>query len=486
MNNTGILKLDTHILRTLILTGVILVFAGCSTKKNTVVTRGYHNMTSQYNIFFNATEIKREAHKKIESSYEDDFNNILPVDIYSQRQVASRLLPDMDKIIKKCSKVISMHSITAKPKRKTRGTPSEKQKAFYRKNEFNKWIDDSYLLMGQAYYLKNDQFPAIQNFEYVITQFPDDGLKEEATLWLAKSHLMLKDYDQSAEIMDRLEAVPGLSDELKAELAVIRADWCMLQEKYSDAYGYLDQAVGMIKDKERLRRYTYIMAQILEREEEFAQASIKYREVLDLNPDYRMAFNARINQARLYEGDAETGQEIRKQLQKMLKDDKNLEFLDQIYYALAELDFKEGKIDEAVEKYKLSARSSAGNLHQQALSYLALGKIYYKRQDYIPAQVFYDSCMITLPEVFPNKDSIEILALSLNILAENLKMVNREDSLQLVAAMPEAERNALIAEKMDEAQKAEEERMRLEMEDRMGGRQGGMRMAGNMMGGNMG
>ena len=66
----------------------------------------------------NAYEIKREGHKKIESTFQDDFNFILPVDIYTKKEVARRFLPDMDKVIKKCSKVIAMHSITSKPKRK--------------------------------------------------------------------------------------------------------------------------------------------------------------------------------------------------------------------------------------------------------------------------------------------------------------------------------------------------------------------------------
>jgi tetratricopeptide (TPR) repeat protein len=484
LGNLLILELIKKLANKIVLLGVIVFLFGCSTKKNTVVTRNYHNITSLYNIYFNASEIKREGHKKIESSYREDFNNILPIDIYSQREVASRLLPDMDKVIKKCSKVITMHSITAKPKRKSRGNPSEKQKEFYKKNEFNKWIDDSYLLMGQAYFLKNDQFPAIQNFEYVIRQYPEDGLKNEATLWLAKSHLALKDYDASVEILDRLEAATDLNDELRGQLAAVRADWNLRQEQYSDAIAYLSEAIPLIKDKNQVRRYTYITAQLLERQEDFIQASLKYEEVLKLNPDYSMAFNAKINRARLYEGDSEKGKEIRKQLQKMLRDDKNLEFLDQVYYAIAELDMKEGLVEDAIENYKLSAQSSVGNLHQQSLSYLALGKIYYSRNDYLPAQTYYDSCMLMLPEIFPDRENIMNLGVSLNTLAENLRMINREDSLQAIAAMPESERDALIDKKIKEAVEAEEERMRMEEEERLNGRgQGGFRMAGGGPGG---
>ncbi|MCK5820292.1 MAG: tetratricopeptide repeat protein, partial [Bacteroidales bacterium] len=353
-----------------------------------------------------------------------------------------------------------------------------------RQNEFNKWIDDAYLLMGQAYYYKHDKFPAITNFEYVIQQFPNDGLKQDANLWLAKSHSALEDYNVSKEILDRLEADPELSDRIKGDLAIVRAQWHLMQDEYSEAIPYLSEAVTYTRNKKKLIRYTYIIAQLLEKEEDFAQASLKYEEVIKLNPEYRMAFNAKINRAKLYEGDADTGKEIRKQLEKMLNDDKNLEFLDQIYYALAELDMKEELVEVAIEKYKLSAQSSIDNYHQKSLSYLALGRIFYGRPEYIPAQLYYDSCMLTLPEEFPDRESVENLSLSLNLLADNLNMIHREDSLQEIAAMPEDEREALIKIKMDEAKAAEEERIRLETQERVNGRSsfrsGGSGSAGSL------
>lgn len=478
LNNTSALKRHARFAPYSFITGfLILVLMGCSTKKNTVMTRNYHNLTSHYNVYFNAYEIKREAHKKIESSYQDDFNSFLPIDIYTQKEVARRLLPDMDKVIKKCSKVITMHSITAKPKRKSRGRMTEKQREFSKKNEFNKWIDDAYFLMGQAYYLKHDRFPAIQNFEYVIKQFPEDGLKQDANLWLAKTHLALNDYNTSKDILDRLEADPELPDRLKGDIAALWADWYLAQNQYDEAIAELTEAARLTKDKKKLVRYAYLTAQLLEKEEDFAQASLKYEEVLSLGPDYRMAFNAKINRAKLYEGDSDIGKEIRKQLEKMLRDDKNIEFLDQVYYALAELDMKEGLVDAAIEKYKLSAQASVDNFHQKSLSYLALGKIYYARPEYLSAQIYYDSCLLTLPETFDNRIAVQKLGLSLNILAENLRLITREDSLQAVAAMPEDEREALIKIKMDEAKAAEEARKQLEEEERQNGRSG-YRMAG--------
>ena len=66
----------------------------------------------------------------------------------------------------------------------------------------------------------------------------------------------------------------------------------------------------------------------------------------------------------------------------MLKDDKNIEYLDVIYYGLAELSVRENKIDEAIPLYKKSVAKSVTNDAQKAISSLQLGEIFYERQNY--------------------------------------------------------------------------------------------------------
>ena len=69
----------------------------------------------------------------------------------------------------------------------------------------------------------------------------------------------------------------------------------------------------------------------------------------------------------------------------MLKDSKNKDFLDQIYYALGNLMRKEGKEKEALEYYRKSASSSSVNHNQKGKSYLALADHYYSIPDYMNA-----------------------------------------------------------------------------------------------------
>ncbi len=465
----------------LILPVLLLLAAGsCTTKKNTVVTRNYHNLTAHYNIYFNANELYTQGLKKVQSSYKDDFNALLPLYTFSTKEGARMVLSDMDKSIKKCSKVIGTHSIKAKPKLK-KGNRSEKEKAFYRKNEYVKWIDDAFLLMGKAYFYKHDFYPAIENFEYLIRQFPDDGLADEASLWLARTNLELKRYPEAQQVLNRLQGTPGFSKKLRPELNATYSDWHVRQGDLESAIPFLESAITDYPDRGQQTRLSYVLAQLYEKVDNPGKAAEWYEKVDEMNPSYDMAFNARINRARLYQGGEEAAAGIRKELTKMLNDEKNADYLDQVYFALAELDMKDGKEEDAIRNYKLSVQSNTSNETQKAVSYLALARYYYGKDNFIPAGAYYDSSNQSLPETYQDYATLVAFGEDVSTLAQNLIIARREDSLQELAKLPEEERNKIIDQKVEETVKKIEAAKAAEEEERMN-RQGGSRMNQNAFG----
>jgi len=461
---------------------ILMVSGSCSTKKNTVVTRSYHNLTSHYNIYFNAYDSYNQGIKKSVTSFRDDYNNLLPLFIYSSKDATRILLSDMDKTVKKCSKVIGMHSIKAKPKLK-KGSRSSREKDYYRQNEYVKWVDDAFLLMGKAYFNKRDFFPGIQTFEYILSQYPDGGLANEASLWLAMSQLELKRYSESQQILNRLQGDPKFDSKLKPQLKAVYADWYLRQDDYLTAIPLLEKAAVEYPEKAERIRISYVLGQIYEKSKDSVNASKWYSRVNELNPSYDMAFNARINRARLYQGGDKAEAGIRKELMKMLRDAKNIDYLDQVYYALAELEMKAGREPEGVEMFKKSIFNSTTNTTQKGVSYLALAKYYYSRDEYVPAGAYYDSCSQSLPDTYPDYQKIIALAEDVRMLSENISLAIREDSLQTVAKMPSAERDKLIGEKVIEAARIEAEAKAAEEEERLNvqsGRMNGMNSLSGM------
>lgn len=432
---------------------LIGVFGGCSTEKNTKVSRAYHNLTAKYNVYFNANESVKSGVANIEEQIDDDFTRMLPLYKDSDPAVPRMVKSDMEYAIVKCAKLIDLHSITAKPKRRKKRT--RKYQEFASQEEFNKWIDDAYLLMGRAYFYQHNYYAAIDNFSYVVRKYPQEETASEAQVWLIRAYTELGRFVDANEVIQAVQAYENFPKRLEDELAVATANYYIKQQEYNDAVRLLDIAVKKTKNRGKKARLKYIQAQLYEELGMNNQAAQAFLVASKISPDYALAFNAKINSAGVFSGEGDAT-ELKKTLNKMLRDKKNEDFRDQIYYALGNIFLKEGNRNQAKENYRKSVALSFKNQYQRALSAITLADLYFEDRNYTGARAYYDSAMIIIDETYPNYKDLSIRYKNLSSLVDNLQTVQREDSLQRIAMMPESERDALISEMI----RAEQERQR--------------------------
>lgn len=74
--------------------------SGCSTKKSTWLTRGYHRMNTRYNGYYYAREAIKDGVLKIEKSNIDDYSNILPIFVYASKESAKMASATLKKPLK--------------------------------------------------------------------------------------------------------------------------------------------------------------------------------------------------------------------------------------------------------------------------------------------------------------------------------------------------------------------------------------------------
>lgn len=444
---------------------VALLVTSCSTKKNTVVSRAYHNLTAHYNVYFNGKEAFKEGIFTVEKDYKDKYSDILPVFMYSKDGVSSAAA-NMDRAIQKSSKLIKTHSITVKPKMYG-GQLDERQRAFYAKKDFCNWVDDAYLLMGKSWFYKQDFSQAARNFEFVVNEFKTEDIHWEAALWLARTKTETSMYEDCEDILLKLDNDPKFPEKWRGLFNATFADMYIRRNKFPEAIGHLEEAIARTKKKSLKTRYTYILAQLQQATNNMPKALELYAKVLDMNPSYAMAFNAKINMATAYQNESGNSAEMMKILKKLLKDKRNEDFQDQIYYAMANIVYQSGDLDQALKYYQLSVQKSKDNPQQKAISYLAVGQIYYGRKQYYKAQPFYDSCMLTLPETFRNYGTVKTITTNLDDYAKNYLVAYTEDSLQRMARMEPKQRMALIDKTIARIKQEQFEREQMEYQARI-------------------
>jgi len=426
-----------------------LLLVSCSTQKNTFVNRNYHNLTAYYNVYFNGNEAMKMGLNKVETRVEEDYTKILPIFKESMAGTESMVSSDMATAIEKGEKLIKLHSIT-KPPKSDRNKSSRNRKP--KKEDYNKWVDDAYIMIGRGHFYKKDFIRSSSIFTQIIRKFKDEPIKYEAYLWLIRSYNESERYTESRELIESLEGDNNFPDELEGDLAINTADLHLKQRHFDEAIQYLNIGIKKIKGNKRKTRYSFILAQIYQETGKNDQALEAYHQVIRRRPDYKMLFNARINSAGVFSGKGNIS-DLRKELMKMSKKQRNQDFLDQIYFALGNLSINEGKTNEAIELYKKSASKSTKNTFQRALSCLTLGEIYFDQKKYIPSGNYYDSAMVVIDENYPNYPAISDKYKNLSNLVSNLQMVVTQDSLQALAKLTPGELNSKIDNWIVEATK---------------------------------
>ena len=430
---------------------------GCSTEKNTSVTRTYHNVTTRYNVLFNARESYKAGVRKAIQSKQDDYTIMLPLFLYGDEAVAQSVSGDMEAAAKKATKAVNLHSIKVKPKVKKSGMSSAERK-FYDKREFNKYMSDCYLIIGKSYVYTGQYFMALQTFSFMETEFQGEKVLYEARVWRAKALMLDKNLIEAGRLLTELRDDPDFPNQkaLKSELEATIADWHIKQGRFADAINHVKRALENTQNKKIAMRYRYVLAQLYLEEKNYVQAASMFRKVIRMNPPYEMSFNATISLATSSKGDGANTQDVKKQLHKMLRDSKNTEYHDQIYYSLAEIELYEENLDKAIEYFQKSAQASTVNLPQKTKSYLTLGNLFYDRRNYLPAQAYYDSAMVNMQPDYPGYIQISAKAKNLNALAYHVQTIHFQDSVQRVARMSESERNRLISGIISELQAKEQ------------------------------
>ncbi|MDB5129848.1 tetratricopeptide repeat protein [Mucilaginibacter sp.] len=406
---------------------ILIVIAGCSLEKKSALNRGLQNLTAKYNILFNANELLREKQEGYEAAYVDDYSELLSV---YRDTVAKSDVPDkeLDLVKAKANTIISV-------------------------KEQSHYLGDAYLLLSKANYLDGNYFDAVEYANYVIRSFGKNAeLKQEALVYKARSLLYINQPNDAKTALDSAFQNINPKKRITADVYATKLQYDINIQDYTDAEAMAKLAVQHSYTKDKELRWTFILAQLQELNHKPADAITSYDRVSKSNVIFDMAFNANLNRIRLE--DSQNGVKVSRlaRLRSLLKNDNNKDFTDQVYYQIAQLQYTDGEIDNALKSYRLSINSSTKNQSQKGLSYLRMADIYFKNKaDYSGAKKYYDSSLVNLSPNYPTYHIIQKKSENLQVLADRLQIISREDTLQMLAKLDEPARVARI-DKMVEAQ----------------------------------
>ncbi len=363
------------------------------------------NSFTHYNYYYNANRKMDEALQNMQRSRKENYDSLIGLYPFDPNRDSSMMSSDMDTIVRKISVGIQIHDPRVK------------------------WSNDLYLLMGEAYYYRGKYEYAATSFRYIISQdeaarkkelaakgygysgaskdaptIADDEKKgrldflkhksvhNDAILWLARTYTEGHQVENAESILSLLETDKNLPEDLKGRLAIEKAFAYLSENNDKAASKQLDIAADDSHLPNWLRlRAAFLNGQLLQNMENYKASAASFEKVISYYPKLEMDFYSRkyIATNRLLSG--EDVEDAMKPLKKVLNDGKYVTYYDQVYFVMGQLALKAHQTEKAITYLTKSANTPKASKKQKAISYAALGDVYYSTARYPDAKRAYDS-----------------------------------------------------------------------------------------------
>lgn len=424
---------------------VICVCLGaCGPRKNTALSRNYQAFITRYNIYYNGDEHYKETLTALEKNYEDDYSQLLyvhPIDAYKNPD-SPQPSGDFTRSIEKAQKAIQLRSIKKKPARKAGKSRDPKYKAWMKREEYNPFLHNAWMMMGRSQYNNGDFLGAASTFYYIAKHFNWlPNTVTEAKLWQARAYCAMK-WDYEAEnILSKIPEKALVNGDLQGLYNMVYATLYTQSSTPEKAIPYIRKAIPHSSSIQK-SRLNFLLGQLLAREGDKKGAYEAFKKAAGAHTNYRTQLNARIKQSEVF-----TGTNIKPEVNsliRMTRLDRNKDYLDQIYYAVGNLYLSRNDTANAIKNFILAAEKSTRNGIDKAIDQLQLGAIYFAQRRYDLAQPCYAEAIPLLPSNYPGYDSLKLRSDVLDKLALYSQNVTLNDSLLRLSEMDEKERTKVI------------------------------------------
>ncbi len=234
---------------------LLLSFNGCGV---------WHDFTTYFNLYYDAKDIFESAEEAIKTQQKDIFATEEP-------NAAGNVNQQLSKVIDKCSTILQFHSESA-------------------------YVDNALLMLGKSFYYQRNYLKALRKFQELIATRPESDLILETELWIGKTQMRLKQYDDALTV---LETVKKKSEEegeqeFLTEAFLEEIKYKIAQEDYAAAITASNDFLKNSDDDEINAEIEFELGKLYEKVSDLDNAITAFRQVFDFSPSYETQYGARL------------------------------------------------------------------------------------------------------------------------------------------------------------------------------------------------
>ena len=394
---------------------ILIFFSALFISCNTIINTLYDDTTARYNAYFIGNEIVNEIESDLNEKIILEYDSLIELTYKIDTNLVSNIKQRSLKSIQKLSILIQRH-------------PN------------SKYVYPSYSLIGKSRMLSQDIKQAITTFKYVNSKSDNQKSKNMSLVYLMRAYTEKKDYDAAVEVYKYLKN-NSIEKDLKIEFLLNSYHLFKILKNNDEIFNALFELEDIVKKRNLLNKVYFALGQMYLSVKNYEKSKEYINKCLKNNPSFEMEFYSKIYIARASPDLDQNAMED--YFKKLIRDKKNLDFQDRIYYEHGQYHENNNNFEDAVKKYVLSVSLNEGDRELLFDSYLKTADIYYYDMiNYKLSKLFYDSALININRENLNYNTIKNRSEVLTDLVKNIEKINLNDSLINLTTLPE---NKLIS-----------------------------------------
>ncbi|MFT4534737.1 MAG: tetratricopeptide (TPR) repeat protein [Saprospiraceae bacterium] len=290
----------------------------------------------------------------------------------------------------------------------------------------------------------------VQTEKKEVEKKKDKTAYSKGMMWYAKTLVQRDKLSNASYMVKRMKEDGEMPDEARREVPVILADINIREENYSTAISYLDEAIELANDKALKARYAFVQGQLYMKSKDYSNAAQSFDNAKKWAKSFEMEFMAELNaeKTNMMGGSKSDGAVIAK-LDKMVKEEKYFDYLDQLYYTKGEILLEKGDFDAALKSFSKSIANNTNNIALKQETYYKLAYLFYDKEKYVNSKFYFDSTLQVLEKEDPRYRDVKNYSENLSEIAQNIQMIKIQDSLLNMVAWSD-KKIVEVAEKLVE------------------------------------
>lgn len=271
---------------------------------------------------------------------------------------------DLNKVIEKCSKILQY----------------EKESSYF---------PDALFMTGKSFYYMQEYSKAQRKF-VELAGLTDSKYAAENKLWLAKTHLQLRNFDEGLKLIDEVkaEAKKDGKDKLYVDASITKISFYIFREDYVNAVDECKSYLSSTDDEEKGALVAYQLGRIYLKLDDKKSAMDAFASVNKYSPTFDIEFKSRLEHAKLLKS-LNKIDESENELNVLRDSGKFKSFIDEVLIELGQIYSEKGNVSKAINLFK-EIDSTYIMKPTSGIASMKLGEIYERKVlDYDSSYKYY-------------------------------------------------------------------------------------------------